>query len=268
MTTTTTTTTTTTAPILQANFDHIKQQQQQYQPVETLLVKCCTLVSLINDVQKILKSDNERVIPMIYTQLAGPLCKLTKTIEPNAGKKMDEIIYVYEHMNSVTGKNLHVNDKQHGADILDDNGNVMELKVAICKTKGKANFNWELPSTKSLKEDEKREKLLKSVEEKTKGIGCMLVVKNGVQETLQQYELSHDFMMGYFKRIKFGKSNVHNMGCVKCKTCSHFHRVQKMEMYSNYMKTIENKDLSETQWEHVLSKTKSDCKGTNLELIS
>ena len=231
----------------------------------TLLAKCEALAKLAKEVQVLLSADKTGtdLNPVLYNMLAGPLCKLTKTVEPYLGKKVDEIIYVYEHPQSATGVEHHVNPIQHGADILDKDGKSMELKTAVCKAKEQANFNWALPSAKGITEEQRRSKLLKSVQEKTHGNGCKLVIKNGKQVTLAEYTLSSAFMLGYFARVPYKPtSTVHNFGCSPCKTCGdQFHRVQRMQLYSDYMVTKDTKVLSDDQWEDILTDIKSDCKG-------
>lgn len=236
----------------------------------TLFAKCEALAKLVKEVQVLLSADKTEanMDPLLYNMLAGPLCKLTKTVEPNLGKKVDEIIHVYETPQSATGEEQHVNPVQHGADILDEDGNSMELKVAICKDGKQANFNWRLPSVSELSEKRRREKLLESVKEKTHGNGCTFVIKNGKQVTLKKYTLSGPFMLGYFARVPYDTSStVHNFACRPCKTCGEFHRVQRMELYSKYMITKGTDTLSEAQWEDVFTRIKSDCNGVPYEII-
>ena len=230
-----------------------------------LKAKCDALLKSIADVQEIIKEQGELAVASMYAVIAGPLCKLTKTIEPNAGKKIDEIIYAYEHKN----QNITVNDKQHGADFIEQNGGHTELKASTCKKKKngvRANFCWPLPKGKT--EEERRTKLLDSVKEKTEGGMWIAVATDGVQRTLQEYKISHEFLMAYFTRVKFKNCNVHNMGCTQCKTCKHFHRLLKMQQYSDMMQKDKLKDLTEEQWTHVFEKTKSDCNGNKVALVN
>lgn len=239
------------------------EEKDNIKPNVVLIAKCDALLKAIDDIHQEIKEHGESVTVFVYAAIAGPLCRLTKIIEPNVGKKIDEIIYVYEHAE----ENLVVNDKQHGADLLTENGDHIEIKTSVCKkTKGmRANFNWPLP--KGNTEEERRKNLLDSIKEKTEGGGLITIAKDINGTVLQKYKISHWFLMGYFSRVPFRTCDVYNMACNQCETCKHFHRLSKMQQYSDLMVKEGLQDLNEEQWDHVFRKTKSDCKGVPEALV-
>lgn len=165
--------------------------------------KCDTVLKAVMEMQLFI-TENDDVIPLIYAKLAGPVCRLAKTLEPNICKKVDEVIFAYENGIADSASKLTVNSEQHGADLYTPNGGAVELKTAVwTKTSKRANINWGLPSSKKLSESERRKVLLASVKEKTLGGGCECVIKNAHGKVIASYFMTHRFMMGYFKRIPF-----------------------------------------------------------------
>lgn len=152
---------------------------------------------------------------------------------------------------------LEVNPEQFGADLIDANNNHHELKVSICKhPKYSCNFNWHIP--KAATDDERRQKLLTSIKQKTKGGAAVLVVRNGKGLEMVRYKLCESFLLGYFERIKLGKCNNHNMGCSYCSKCETFHRLDRMQLMSTMLE--KSSELTEEAWDAVFAPTKTCAK--------
>jgi ferredoxin len=197
----------------------------------------------------------------LHPSLIGPLCKLLKTLEPNVGKKLDEYIEVYDQKLSGKETTLKVSTSQHGGDLVDEEGNAMELKTSVHKKGKKVNFNWQIGSPVA-PAGKRRTELVKSITGKTKKYGCKLIVKDHKNLTIAEFKLSPEFLIGYFTRVKLGKCGVHNMGCTACGSCGSFHRLEKMVLYDRYMEKHGKTDLCDEQWKDVFSKCVSDCKNT------
>jgi hypothetical protein len=166
---------------------------------------------------------------------------------------------------------MTVSKNEHGADLVDKDGNSYELKVSSCvKRNGyKCNFNWPIPSGKD--EHQRRLKLLTSVIEKTggnsyanferysmyshtdphnnklagteenggRGGGFKMIARDATtQLTLKEYFLSGVFVYHYFKRLPcFPTSTTYNFGCERCSNlkCLEYHRLQRLEDYDKEM---------------------------------
>ena len=191
----------------------------------------------------------------IFDVLSVPLCKLTKMVVPDVQRKIDEIVYA-------DLKGMKVCEGEHGADLVDVEGNNHELKVSSCKkgTNYKCNFNWPIPAGSNV--ERRREKLLASIVEKTggnsnenvvrfsrpnascdakrqkeKGGGFEMVAKDARgQDVLNEYSLSGIFVYHYFKRLpKFPTSTTYNFGCERCYKCNEYHRLQRLVRYDERM---------------------------------
>jgi len=194
------------------------------------------------------QASKEPIDPQIVALLQVPLCRLTKMLVPNAHTKMDEIVYAADH-------NLELNSATHGHDLRDKQGNHIERKVSVCTTRANyCNFNWNIPQAPTL--EERRKKLLESIKEKTQGGFASLEVTDGDGRRLAEFTLCEGFLLEYFARITIEKSNNHNMGCSRCKTCHKFHRLEKLQAASNgYPIDF----MSEDEWVVFMKHTPSQC---------
>lgn len=164
---------------------------------------------------------------------------------------MDEIVYAAEN-------DLEVSPLQHGADLIDKANNHHELKVSICKApRHRCNIDWHIPKAET--PETRREKLLASIKEKVRGGGATLIIRNGKGKQLARYTLSESFLLGYFERVKLGKSDVHNMGCSLCMKCKTFHRLDKLQRASDLLNSSDNNELPGAEWEAVFTPEKP-CK--------
>lgn len=153
-------------------------------------------------------------------------------------QKIDEIIIADER------KDLKVSTHQHGADLKGAKGECYEVKVSVCTTRARTcNFNWPIPNKG--KDTERRTKLLESITAKTKSGGAILRINDGKAAKIAEYEFSHDYLVGYFQRIKLGESNNHNMGCQRCSSCKGFHRLERMK----YVDKQVRKNCRRVDWE-------------------
>jgi hypothetical protein len=224
--------------------------------------KAAKYIKLLNN--DLLSSNLERPPTEVIECLTVPVCLLAKVLNPDVRQKLDEFLY------SSTHPELKVNTHQQGADLIDPlTGSATELKVSTCiqnpkpakqkdgkmKTpKPKAAVMWPIPKLDPKKPQERRKKLLKGIEAKTKSGGAVIRVVNGMQKLLKEYTLSHEFLMGYFERVPLGDSPSHNMGCLMCPSCKSFHRLDKLQSFSN------NIPKTEEGWKAVFAKVKIDCK--------
>lgn len=168
-------------------------------------------------------------------------------------QKISEIIYASEN------PELTVSAHQHGADLKDrENGSCYEYKQSLCKGRGGAvNFNWPVPGA-GQPEAERRKLLLESVQAKVKGGGAILHVKNARRKELAKVVLSEEFIMGYFARIKLGKTGNHNMSCHRCVDCGKFHRLEKYERYDE--KLTDEGELTDEDWTEIMATNISRCR--------
>ena len=212
----------------------------------------------------LLSSGLERPPQAVVDCLTVPVCLLAKVLNPDVRQKLDEFLYASNH------PELKVNTHQHGADLIDPaTGSATELKVATCiqnpkpvkqrngemkAPKPKAAVMWPIPKPDPKNPERRRQKLLKSVEKKTKSGGAVIRVVNGMQKLLKEYTLSHSFLMGYFARVPLGVCSAHNMGCLMCPSCKSFHRLDKLQEFSD------NMPKTEEEWKAVFLGTSIDCK--------
>lgn len=195
-----------------------------------------TLLLVIADVEKLPADDRG---PYIET-LSVLLCRLVKLLVPNSHQKLDEILLADE-------LHLQVNPHPNGADLLDTEGNALEVKTSVLGKDGRCNFNWGLPrAPKKTPKDQyvtvRRARLLESIRTKTKGRGALLVIKDCHAVTVKRVELSHAFLMHYFALVPLDSYTTtnHNMGCTRCKQCGGFHRLEKLERASKNMDSVKD----------------------------
>lgn len=203
--------------------------------------------------------DGETVDEAACALLQLPVCMLARLVVPNFEKKANEIIYACQN-------DLLVNQAQHGADLLTRGANGakshIEHKKSQCtRSRRYCNFNWPLPPA-HLPAEKRRQKLLLSILEKTGGPEghAILEVVSGLGKVIASYKLSGAFLYQYFSRVALGKSDVHNMGCARCKTCGGFHRVQRLQHYSQLLDS--KGQLTEAEWSSLFSKCNTHCNTT------
>jgi hypothetical protein len=190
------------------------------------------------------ESPDQKVVDI----LAVPLCKIVRLLIPSVHQKIDEIVYAEEHK-------LVVQEKQHGADLKGSDGKSIELKTSKCTVRSpNCNFNWPLAACKN--EVERKEKVLKSIKEKTGNGGeAVLIVKDGLDREIAKFRLSGVFLHEYFSRLTLGKSPNYNMGCKRCGTCLKFHRLEKLQAAS----TLYGQDPNSVDWGALLKPCPADC---------
>ena len=197
-----------------------------------------------NVVTKGEKDDKEREVLLdeIRKELQYELCKLTLLAVPEATTKMAEIVYAVE-------KKHRVSEKRNGADLITEDGSKLEHKLSktIQSTGYKCNVNIPFPKGKTI--EERRKKMLESIEEKTGGpSGGMVIeiVAKSTGRTLNEYFLSNLFLISYFKDLKEGSfpgdsvSTV-NWGCTRCVKCESYHRLNEMRELDERLSKIKTK---------------------------
>lgn len=217
----------------------------------------------------LLKSGVDRPPQRVIDELLVPLCRLTKIVAPDVRQKLDEHLYAAENAQ------YEVNPNQHGADLIEkETGSRTELKVATCilnpsarrnkngvyvKPTVKASVMWPMPKYDSQGDQvERRRKVLASIKAKTDHGGAVIRVVNGMQVLLKEYHLSHLFLMGYFERANLGTSTAYNMGGPLCIHCDSFHRLDRLQVYSNKMDLSPDHKLSREDWLVVLGNGKKN----------
>jgi hypothetical protein len=116
--------------------------------------------------------------------------------------------------------------------------------------------NWNISTKKKLTPEKRREHVVNGIKEKTKKNGyCIIRVTDGLQRELFTYRLSHKFLVGYFEHVEL-KGSTHNMGCLQCRDCGDFHRLRKLESWSDHLDLTPIKD-----WKDVFKKVKINCGG-------
>ena len=243
-------------------FSTPKKLMESPDQINKLAKKTAKYIEKLN--KALLSSGLERPPQSVIDKLTVPVCLLAKILHPDVRQKLDEFLFASTH------PELQVNTHQHGADLIDPiTDSATELKVATCiqnpkPTKQKNGtmktpkpaiaVMWPIPKPNPKNPEERRKKLLKSIKEKTDSGGAVIRVVNGMQTLLKEYRLSHEFLMGYFERVKLGNSPAHNMGCLMCPSCKSFHRLDKLQAFSNKL------PKTEEEWKKVFEEVASDCK--------
>lgn len=211
----------------------------------------------------LLRSMDDRPPQHVVDKVLVPACLLTKILAPDVRQKLDEYLYAAQNTN------YRVNTCQHGADLIDkETGSSTELKVSTCiinqparpdkngkfvKPIAKASVIWPMPKYDPKGDQEaRRKKVLANMLVKTHSGGAVIRVVNGMQALIKEYHLSHAFLMGYFERAELGTSTSYNMGCPMCKHCKSFHRLDRLQDYSDRMGK-EGK-LSDDEWKKVFGR--------------
>lgn len=222
-------------------------------------------------------NDYKQLISEINPIVAVELCRFVKLFIPNIGQKIDEIIKA-EELNvkrqqgtkrisqeyTEAPTTFFVSPKQHGADLVELNNSNgkkqshLEIKAStVTEKKWKCDFMWNVPSGSSV--DEQREKLIKSVTEKTRNGRAIYRILDGRTNVIKEYEFESEFLVEYFKHINItDKTTKYNMGCERCKKCGSFHRLDKIE---KFQKTFlrQAKTLSKEQITELFEITRSQC---------
>lgn len=190
------------------------------------------------------EDEKERVLLEVRSQLEYLLCKLTYAAIPEAPRKMGEIIRANELQMTVLRA-------ERGADMETSDGSKIEQKTSYV-TKGsryKCNINIPFPGL-GKPEKIRRALMLASIYEKTCGPsgGMDIVIRNKTtNEMLNEYFLSHSFMMAYFEDLCVknfpSSSNTVNWGRVRCSTCLKYHILERMVALDAKMKALSGNPL-------------------------
>lgn len=214
------------------------------------------LLDAVEVITKHFADESRPIDPALVKQIGAPLCRLLKMLIPDVQQKMNEHIFVTEHPLFTISKH------QHGHDLSDADGNHYEHKSAtLAAPRGgraaaaSAGFNWPVPAGAT--EDLRRAALLKSIREKVEGGGAYLEVKTKRGVRLHLCTLSDTFLVGYFSRVKIGKSNNHRIGCTRCVDCGRFHKLEKLQAWST---EADARALTEDEWAQVLAPTRARCR--------
>lgn len=211
------------------------------------------LLALADAVVTLPETDPGRIATADLLRVA--VCRLTQLFVPNAHQKLGEIVYAADH------PEYTVSDETTGADLVSVDGTrAREHKVSKI-SKGRCNFNWNLPGDKSMSDDTRRPLVLRNVANKVYDGDVALVVTSRSGATLREFTMSGRFVMEYFARLPLaGVSTKHNMGCTQCRVCSAFHRLVKLEDASRTLSEMApDTTLSRAQWAAVFKPTASDC---------
>lgn len=237
------------------------QQEQQEQEEMELTNKIKKLNDLMKEIRIEIQSDtknSETLIKGVREDIQYELCRFAKMMVPNIHQKIDEIIEVddrrtkakkssssssnvnnddnnsNDNNNNITKsnsheKNIRVSDKSNGADLVNDETDEhSEIKVSVLTKEKRCNIMWNIPSGDTILE--RRNKLIKSAETKTKNGKAYFIIKSKSAVELKRYEFGSLFLQEYFKYYDFNeKSSSINFGCTQCKSCKSFHRLDHIK---------------------------------------
>ena len=208
------------------------------------------------------KCTDEKQIDAVRSILTVPMCKAIQIIVSDMNK-VNEILYADEHRE----EGLRVNNAVHGADLInDETGGVLELKTAkylAGEPRKPLTFSFGIGSAK-LNVESRREHMIHSFTNKTKGLGIHLEVKDYKQRRIAEYRLSHKFSIAMFQRIPISEnSTTYSITTAVCEHCSTSHRLDKIAHYGRIF-DLEGM-LTESQWTRLFSKTKRQCDGRGVE---
>lgn len=208
--------------------------------------------------------DEDELNKMIETQnlvsLKYELCNIIKLFVSSPYQKIDEFIEHQKRLQLDPKSNVIVSNETHGADFIDTvTGGSEEIKTSTVLKKNnsyRCNINWCIPASKVL--EERRNLLLKSINNKTLEKGATFIMNNHAGIEIKRYHFSPMFLIEYFKRIPIKESTKnYNFGCKQCQTCKSFHRLDKLKHFDD---TVLKNNPTIEQWNALFSKTESKCK--------
>lgn len=177
---------------------------------------------------------------------------LASILEPDMTKHRE---YLVEAENS----SLTVNPDVRGADLHTRNGDRVESKRIVHTGKRKITVNYPIPAhTPNIDAAARLAKILKSVERHTTNGYFLITIVDTKQRVLHTYRYSNEFLKGYFAKKILGAANRHDLGgCVRCRTCGHFHRTHHYHKLSERLEKL--KYLSDDEWKSINTKIASQC---------
>jgi hypothetical protein len=184
------------------------------------------------------------------------LCCIAKMFVPTIHQKIDEIIKAGKMKEEDPKDVTLVSTHQHGADLIQGEKHI-EFKASVISAKSqyKCNFSFNIPAGNSI--DERRQKLLSNVLEKTKGGGAIFEIKDQRAKFVKQYKFSSEFLLQYFKHITMTtKTEKYNFGCRQCPKCKSFHRLDEI----TNMQTAFESDPNSFDAKLLEKKVSSQCK--------
>jgi len=188
----------------------------------------------------------------ITEELCDEVCMLAEVVMHGGLTKITERAYVAE----CRWAKLKVLPGKQGPDLATlDGKTTFELKRTQWMTaKTHVNVNWRMPERKG----KEREALFAGIRKKMRGEGAGMIISIVDRDCkpVQEYFLSRAFLLAFFKRVRLtDKSTNYNFGCMRCMTCGHFHRLQRLHEASKALD-----DLSDDAWTRLLSRCDATCK--------
>lgn len=198
------------------------------------------LRAFMDNARVYMRTADEEELPDEATKTLAPIiAKTASLVVPNLHQKRDEIIYAAENPDWV------VSSKTTGPDLIHKNGEgVRELKTsrALRKEGYHVNFSFAFQPRKP---NESRETLVKriskSFDDKV-GPGGFAVFRivNATQDLVVEYKLGNEFLKWYATEYDYKpKSRAFNFGCSRCKDCGAWHRLERLQEYSNKTPLLE-----------------------------
>lgn len=159
------------------------------------------------------------------------VCRLALVVVPDVQTK------VYEHI--VAEKiGATVCKKLTGPDLLDKDGNPMEVKMS--RAASKVNFAWPIPQGPNIAV--RRGRLVQSVRQKGEAI-CCVIDENA--NLVREYRLKQEFLCQLFSRWQIhGSAQKVNLGSTWCKECERCPRMDRFEAASKKFPDLEDADWS------------------------
>ncbi len=147
------------------------------------------------------------------------LCRATLRVVPEVQTKINEIVRGDE-------ENMTVSKAPQGHDLADGE-KLYEKTSRVTRLQKKCNFNWRIPRADTV--EERRARLLDSVEEKTHGGGAVFTITDSMAKVVRKYRLSSEFLLEYFNHtpltLSREKYTFGSTFCWKCKECPRLKRI-------------------------------------------
>ena len=226
-----------------------------------VLQKVNTMLKAMSDRQSINKCETKSML-MLYRYMSEFL--MLTVGNPN---QLQEKITSLSLTGSSLGMMHHSIKGSKGADLISTSGTVEDKTSASPTVENQYSTNWVFGQ---LKASTKQDLLQKLSQKMSAAVVFKSVLKNSTT-IMNAYVVPGIFMANYLARkakIDKGKSNVINLGSLRCKTCHHYHRILYLLAWSkikfNWCKDLSSMDpdmktidaLVPTQCEKLTTKQK------------
>lgn len=191
------------------------------------------LIVLLQKFRATLK--DEKDVANVNKELLYELLKLSRILVPTLSK-FDEILLA-----ATPGSSRIATSSSHGVDMIDvETKQCIELKTSIAGPKAKdykCNLVFAVPPGKTL--EERRQAMKIDQEKKMANNGyteCQ--IKDKLGNMLNVYQFKPWFLINLFMVMLCDvKTDKINLGCVRCRKCCKYHRLEVMLDFQNHKRT-------------------------------